>query len=95
MRPPLSGSIVRQTSDALGTVVRQVFRWTLGVTFILGSLYLLNLAMFHGWASGGPPTPRPEWHRAWFYRFGFSAVGAFLLGLGIIWRLRRSNRPYV
>ena len=52
------------------------------------TLYLLNLAVFHGWASSGPPTPRPEWHRAWCYRFGVSAVLAFLAGLGVIWRLR-------
>jgi hypothetical protein len=81
--------------------VRQVLRWTLGLTLLIGSLFLLNLAAFHGWASGGPPTQRPEWHRAWFHRLGVSAIVCFFAGLSVIRRLRapapaareRSDQP--
>ena len=45
--------------------MRKIARICIPILLILGSLPVLNLAMFHAWAAGGPPTPNPEWHEMW------------------------------
>ena len=44
---------------------RRVIRVLLPALFIIGSLPLLNLAVFNAWAGGGPPSSRPEGHARW------------------------------
>lgn len=61
---------------------RSILRWSLLLVSLAGSLYLLNIALFCAWASGGPPTDYPK---AWLQRsytfFGFSAA---LMASGIM-----------
>jgi hypothetical protein len=61
---------------------RILLRWSLLLLSLVGSLYLLNVALFCAWASGGPPT---EYPKAWLQRsytfFGFSGA---LIATGIM-----------
>jgi hypothetical protein len=49
-----------------------------------GAAYFLNLAAFHIWAAGGPPTPNPEWHRMWGNRFAWLTLFLLCLGVGLV-----------
>ena len=55
---------------------------------LLGALWFVNLAVFHSWASSGPPSSRPEWHRTWSYIFEALALGCVVLAAVTIWTLR-------
>lgn len=61
------------------SVAREVARWTLGVVLVLGGFQSLYLAAFHSWASWGPPTPNPEWHRTLSHRFVLIGLLCFVL----------------
>jgi hypothetical protein len=67
-------------------------RW--GVVIVLGiiGVWLLYLAAFHSWASWGPPTPNPEWHRQWSYIFAVSALFAFMSSAIVLWTNIRAQR---
>jgi hypothetical protein len=67
----------------------QVVRWLSGGTFLIAALYFLNLAAFHTWAAGGPPTSNPEWHAMWATRFSWSAFGFLMAAFGVVWLLRK------
>jgi hypothetical protein len=55
---------------------------------VLCALWLVNLAAFHSWASWGPPSLWPEWHRAWSYRFALLSLLCVVLAGLTIWALR-------
>lgn len=71
-------------------------RWLIGVLlpalFVIGSLPLLNLAVFNAWAGGGPPLARQDWHARWsdiyLVAWGFCILFA---GLSVYW-LRPKTR---
>ena len=67
----------------------QAVRWVSAILLVAASLFLLNSAAFHWWASGGPPSPNPEWHRAWGNRFFAMSAALVFLAVLIVWRLRR------
>ena len=74
--------------------VRRIVRWGLGTVLVLGGLYALNGAAFHWWASSGPPTAIPEWHRSWSIRFALAGLVCFLLAGFTVWFFRgRRNGP--
>ena len=56
----------------------------------VAALWCAQLWMYHGWAAGGPPTPHPEWHRAWSRRFGILMLVWLALLIG--WMLRHRVR---
>jgi hypothetical protein len=60
---------------------------------VLAGIYSFYLAAFHSWASWGPPTPDPEWHRTLSNRFALAGVACFVLAaIGVrLFRARRSN----
>jgi hypothetical protein len=70
--------------------VRAAFRRVRDVlvplALLVAALWCAQLWLFHGWAAGGPPSPRPEWHRAWSARFG--ALMCVWLALLAAWMLR-------
>ena len=59
--------------------MRRLVRICLPLLLLLGSLPILNLALFHAWAAGGPPTPCPAWHLKWANIF----LGAWLATLTV------------
>ncbi len=71
---------------------RRLIRVLLPVLLIIGSLPLLNLAVFNAWAGGGSPSARPEWHARWsdlyLIAWGFCILFA---GLFVYW-LRPKTR---
>ena len=71
---------------------RQVIGWSASALLALCGLWSLYLAAFHSWVSWGPPSSRPEWHRAWSIRFALLALGAFVLAGVVLWTLR-TRRP--
>jgi hypothetical protein len=72
---------------------RRIVRWGLSAALVLGGLYAFNGAAFHWWASSGPPTAIPEWHRAWSFRFALVGLVCFLLAGVTVWSFRaRSKR---
>jgi hypothetical protein len=104
--PPLSGpqlGLVRSSlpANAIGwtdermsrpNFLRKSLRWGTSTLLTLGGLWSLNLAAYHGWASAGPPTPRPEWHRLLFQRWAMVAALAFAgAGLAVWWFRPRSS----
>ena len=60
---------------------------------LAGGLWFANLWLFHGWAAGGPPSPRPEWHRVWSMRFFWAMCTCFAAALWLGLRGRRGSRP--
>jgi hypothetical protein len=59
------------------------------VVFGLG---LANLAVFHAWAGGGPPSPNPEWHKQWAGRFLAAMCACFGTALYLGVQRRRARR---
>ncbi len=45
---------------------------------LAAGLWFLNLTLFHIWAAGGPPSPRPEWHLYWSKIFAICSLGGFV-----------------
>ncbi len=72
--------------------IRRFIRVLLPALLVIGSLPLLNLAVFNAWAGGGPPSARPEWHARWsdifLIAWGFCILFA---GLFVYW-LRPKTR---
>ena len=61
---------------------------------LLGAgLWFANLWLFHGWAASGPPSPRPEWHRAWSIRFFWAMCACFVAALWFGLHGLRRSRP--
>ena len=56
------------------------------------ALYAGNLAAFHGWASSGPPTDRPDWHRVWAARFFWVSIATLAALVAVILRGARAAR---
>ena len=70
----------------------QVFRWLSAAMLVLVALYSFNLAAYHYWAAGGPPTPNPEWHAARGNRFFWISLFALGSAVGVV-RLLRKRQP--
>ena len=56
------------------------------MVLVLAALWCAQLALFHAWAAGGPPSPNPAWHRAWSVRFFWLMWVCWLLVA--LWMLR-------
>jgi hypothetical protein len=69
-----------------------VVRWGAVIVLAVIGLWLLNLAAFHSWASWGPPTPNPGWHRRWSYIFGVGGLASLSGSAIALWRTIRSLR---
>lgn len=63
------------------------------LALVAAALWCGNLWLFHSWAASGPPSPRPEWHRAWSARFFW--LMCVCLALVALWaaRVRRRHVP--
>jgi hypothetical protein len=59
------------------------------VAIVLG-LWSLDLWLFHSWAAGGPPTPRPMWHLIWSYLFLVLGLGCLAVAGWVTW-IRRAE----
>jgi len=68
------------------TTSRRLFRVLLPALLVIGSLPLLNLAVFNAWAGGGFPSARQDWHASWsdifLIAWGFCILFA---GLSVYW----------
>ena len=62
------------------------------VLLVLLGLWLANLAAFHAWAGGGPPSPNPAWHKAWAGRFFWAMCATFIAAIYLGVRRRRDRR---
>lgn len=70
---------------------KSILRWSLLIASLAGSLYLLNIASYCAWASGGPPTDYPKaWLQRFYILFGFSAA---LMASGDDW-LHRAQKHF-
>lgn len=61
MRKPLSENV----GPEMKMKIRKTMRIVFPVVIAIASFPFLNLAAFHVWAAGGPPSPYPEWHVQW------------------------------
>jgi hypothetical protein len=67
----------------------QILRWALVISLVIVGLWFLNVAAYHAWAGGGPPTPNPKWHIMWADRFFALSLGSFILAATAAFTLRR------
>lgn len=67
-------------------------RWILALALIVAGFWLLYLALFNWWVAGGPPGPRPEFHRKWGNIFFFTSIVSFSLSPVRLW-VTRQKRP--
>jgi hypothetical protein len=67
----------------------QVVRWMSAGALLVAALYFANLAAYHTWAAGGPPTPDPAWHATWATRFFWVTVALITAAIGVAWLLRK------
>lgn len=65
--------------------------WVL--VWVVASIWPLNLAAYHYWAAGGPPSPNPEWHEAWGNVFLAAGLACWAVGGFGVWFMRK--RPPV
>jgi hypothetical protein len=72
--------------------VKRVFRWVLFAVLVLSGLYAFNGAAYHFWASSGPPTAAPEWHRAWAFRLALIGLLCFVLAGVTVWLSRNRTK---
>jgi hypothetical protein len=70
---------------------RRLFRVLLPALLVIGSLPLLNLAVFNAWAGGGSPSARQAWHARWsdIYLIAWGCCILFA-GLSVYW-LRQND----
>jgi hypothetical protein len=59
---------------------------------ILAGLFCYYLSLFHGWLASGPPTPNPEWHRAWSARFFYAGSVCLVAAAVVGWQRWRGRR---
>ena len=79
----------------MNTGLRRASDILIAVALLAAGLWFADLWLFHGWAASGPPSPRPEWHRAWSTRFFWAMCASFVsAALWILLRVRRwRSRP--
>jgi len=63
-----------------------VVRWLLAGALLVAALYAGNLAAYHAWAAGGPPTPNRYWHAEWASRFSWLTVALVAAVIAVVWR---------
>ena len=65
--------------------------WT--ASWIVASFWLVTPMAYHYWAAGGPPTPNPEWHKAWGNVFFAAVLACWAIGGLGAWFMRRHRAP--
>lgn len=74
----------------MNTRLPRAFEVLVAVALLAAGLWFANLWLFHGWAASGPPSPRPDWHRAWSMRFFWAMCACFVAAaLWVVLRVRR------
>jgi hypothetical protein len=58
----------------------------------LAALFCYYLSLFQSWLAGGPPTPNPEWHRAWSGRYFYAGSACMVAAAVVAWRRWRGRR---
>ena len=62
-------------------------------SWVVASFWLLTPMAYHYWAAGGPPTPNPEWHKAWGNVFFAAVLACWAIGGLGAWFMRRRRAP--
>jgi hypothetical protein len=90
MIEPDSSPSVRRS---LGSRARPFIQILWAASWIVASFWLITPMAYHYWAAGGPPTPNPEWHKAWGNVFFAAVLACWAIGGLGAWFMRRHRAP--
>lgn len=74
--------------------MRRAIFYLCALVILLGSLYFVQLALFHAWASNGPPMGEVERraHSRWSVIFCYLSLGLFVLSPSLVFVERALRR---
>ena len=78
---------------SLGSRARPFMQILWAASWIVASFWLVTPMAYHYWAAGGPPTPNPEWHKAWGNVFFAAVLACWAIGGLGAWFMRRRRAP--